>query len=77
VKATRFQVRGEDGQIFTVVESVQMLDVSSFDDPNAPPIEGLHSVRTTTGLAVNRLSDTEFEILFAAKNGDSLKAKRI
>jgi hypothetical protein len=59
----RFKARGADGRVEEIFEYVALLDDTSFDRPDAPPIEGLGRLQTADGRHVNRLSPDEFEVL--------------
>ena len=71
-----FRLRSADGQVFVVYEDVEVIDVGSFDEPDAT-LEGLKRLRTANGDHVNQRSETEFEILGVGTLGDSVGATRI
>ncbi|MDP9202602.1 MAG: hypothetical protein M3P26_11815 [Gemmatimonadota bacterium] len=55
-------VRTAKGKDYTLVEYDSVIPVGDFGDPN-DTLPGLPSYKTTTGLTVNRKSETDFEIL--------------
>jgi len=73
---TSFRVRAQDGRIFHIVETVELLSAASSDEPSAT-VEGLKVLRTTQGHAVNRVSAQDFEILGAGPLLESAKARRL
>ena len=70
-----FRARSTDGQIFSIVEAIQILEAGTFDDPSAT-VEGLKRFTTAEGHHVNRLSDNNFEILGVGLLADSLSVTR-
>jgi hypothetical protein len=71
-----FKVKASDGQVFNVVEFVQLIDVGDYDNPN-DTIEGLKRYQTSSGLHVNRFGESEFEVLGAGPLADPIKARRV
>lgn len=71
-----FRARSTDGQTFTILETVQILDAGTLDDPRAT-VEGLKRLTTAEGNHVNRLSDDNFEILGVGLLAGSLSVTRI
>jgi len=68
-----FTIKSDKGEVFTVYEYVAIISTASFDDPHGT-IEGLRRLQTTNGFPVNRLSESEFEILGDAN--DPIRARR-
>lgn len=58
----RFRVRSEDGQEFTVLERVEMIDASTKAEPNRQ-VPGLNQFRTLDGMHVQRLDADTYEIV--------------
>jgi len=71
-----FDVKSAKGQTFRVIEEVEIIDAKSFDDPKAT-IEGLKRLATTTGLHVNSIGGSEFEILGVGPLLEEVRVKRI
>lgn len=59
----RFSAKGTDGQIYTVVESTEFVDVTTLESKGPEWLEGLKAYRLSGGGAVNRHSDLEFSIV--------------
>ena len=61
-QTARFVARGSDGQTYRVIEVTEFMHTTSLSD--APQkLEGLKSYHLADGRSVNRISDTEFEIV--------------
>lgn len=60
----RFQAVGDDGRKYTVVIHADILDAATAEDPNAVE-EGIRSLRTVQGQAVNRLEKGKYRILLS------------
>jgi len=69
----QFAVQAEDGQQFHIEVYTTMIDASSMSNPNASPLEGLKTFRTTDGHNCNRIDDDNYEIV----NLGCLKVHRI
>lgn len=59
----RFWAVGTTGQRYQLVDRVDLLDVRTFGDPHATPLEGLHELRTSDGMSVNFLGNGRYEIV--------------
>lgn len=68
-----FKIRTDKGTIYDVLESVAIIPAGDLQNPH-DTIEGLRSYRTTTGEAVNRKSETDFEVL---EFGGLVPARRV
>jgi hypothetical protein len=72
-----FTVITDRGERVRVEEWVALVDARSSDDPNAAPIEGLRRLQTRDGHHVNRISDTEYEILGWGPLADEVRARLV
>jgi hypothetical protein len=57
----RSAARGDDGNDYEVCEYVSRIDTSTLDERSS--IEGLSMLRTSTGLALNRLSKGRYQVV--------------
>lgn len=67
-----FRIEDTDGNIYVVYEYTAQIDASTKGNPGVVR-DGLKTLRTATGLHVNYISDTEYEI----PELDDIKAHRI
>lgn len=72
VETGRFQVRDDSGEIHTVVEMTIQTNTTTLDSTEQEWTNTGKSYRTASGDPVNKLSDTEYEIVRARQ-----KARRL
>ncbi len=58
-----FDAESEDGQCFRIQIYTTMIDSSSLSNPNAAPLKGLRTARTSDGYHCNRIDDDNWEIV--------------
>jgi putative component of toxin-antitoxin plasmid stabilization module len=57
-----FSATGDDGRQYEVYIYTNFIKAGTFGDPNAV-VEGLKELRTSDGMAINRLQQGEYEIV--------------
>jgi hypothetical protein len=59
----RFRARGTSGKVYVITETVDLHDIRTHDNLNAPPMEGLRSLHTTEGHSINFLGAGRYQIV--------------
>ncbi len=67
-----FDAQSEDGQRFRILIERTIIDTTSLTNPNAVPLKGLRTARTSEGYHCNRIDDDNWKIVEL-----DLKVKRI
>ena len=63
VQSEQFDAVSDEGRRFRLRILTTMIDASSMSNPDAAPIEGMKSVRTSDGMHCNWIDDDTFEIV--------------